>query len=99
MALRKLAAVAPVIGVLALAAPVAGASAATAPAPGSPGAGIPCYPYPALCGPNGQSWWQFFSSGLSFPGTPSFSPGPAQLPSFPFAFSPGSVQIPGLQGP
>jgi hypothetical protein len=98
MALRKLVAVAPVIGVLALAAPVAGASAATAPAPGSPGAVIPCYPYPAFCGPGGQSWWQFFSSQFAPPGTPGFSPGAVQLPSLP-AFSPGLFQLPGLQGP
>ena len=98
MALRKLAAVAPVIGALALAAPVAGASAQTAPAPGSPGSAIPCYPYPAFCGPNGQSWLQFFSSQFSPPGTPGFSPGPVQLPS-PLGFSPGTVQIPGLQAP
>ena len=98
MTLRKLAAVAPVIGVLALAVPVAGASAATAPAPGSPGAGIPCYPYPAFCGPGGQSWWQFFSSQFAPPGTPGFSPGPVQLPSLP-GLSPGLFQVPGLQGP
>jgi hypothetical protein len=93
MALRKLAVVAPVIGALALAAPVAGASAQTAPAPGT----IPCYPYPAFCGPGGQPWWQFFSSQFSFPGIPS-SPGTIQLPS-PSAFGLGAVQIPGLQIP
>jgi hypothetical protein len=94
MALRKLAAVAPVIGALALAAPVAGASAQTAPAPGV----IPCYPYPAFCGPGGEPWSQYFGFTFSSPGTPGFSPGPVQLPS-PLGFSPGTVQIPGLQAP
>jgi hypothetical protein len=95
MALRKLAVLAPVIGALALAAPVSGASAQTAPAPGT----IPCYPYPAFCGPGGTPWWQFFSSQFSIPGIPSLSPGSGTLPSFPFSLSPGSIQIPGLQGP
>jgi hypothetical protein len=94
MALRKFAAVAPVVAVLALAVPVAGASAQTAPSPGE----IPCYPYPAFCGPGGQPWWQFFSSQFSIPGIPSLSPGPVQMPS-PLTFSPGGVQIPGLQAP
>ena len=98
MALRKLAAVAPVIGALALAAPVAGASAATAPAPGSPESAIPCYPYPAFCGPGGQSWLQFFSSQFSIPGIGGLTPGSVQLPA-PLTLSPGAVQIPGIQAP
>ena len=55
MTLRKLATVLPVVAVLALTGPVAGASAQTptTPAP-SPGASIPCYPFPAWCGPGGQ---------------------------------------------
>jgi hypothetical protein len=56
MTLRKLTRIVPVVAVLALAAPVAAASAATTPATGP--AAIPCYPYPAFCGPNGQPWWQ-----------------------------------------
>jgi hypothetical protein len=52
MNLPKLAAVAPVIAVLALSAPVATASAAVP--PGTPGSQIPCYPFPAFCTPNGQ---------------------------------------------
>lgn len=80
MALRKLAAVAPVIAALALGVPVAGASAQTSPAPGSPGSMIACYPYPAFCGPGGTPWFPFQSS----PGAnPVFGPGPVQLPGFP----------------
>jgi hypothetical protein len=86
--LRKLVGVVPVIVVLALAAPVSSASAQ---------AGIPCYPYPAFCGPNGQPWLSFFfpqtpGAGPSFP----FGPGPVQIPGTgPSApFGPGPVQIP-----
>jgi hypothetical protein len=70
--LRKLVGVVPVIAALALAAPVATASAQS-PA----GAAIPCYPYPAFCGPNGQPWFQ--PSPLVAPLVP-FGPGPVQLP-------------------
>jgi hypothetical protein len=94
MALRKLAAVAPVIAVLALAVPATGASAATAPAPGPPSSIIPCYPYPAFCGPNGQSWLSFFPFPFSSPGTSGFGPGPVQLPT-PLAFGSGSAALPG----
>ena len=51
MTFRKFVCLLPAIATLALAAPVATASA-QAPA----GAGIPCYPYPAYCGPDGQPW-------------------------------------------
>jgi hypothetical protein len=81
--LRKLIGVVPVVAALALAAPVASASAATGPS------SIPCYPYPAFCGPNGQPWFSFLQPlPLPFPfpltGPPivhSFGPGPVQLPS------------------
>jgi hypothetical protein len=77
MVLRKLAAVAPVIAALALAVPVAGASAQTTAAP-SP-ASIPCYPYPAFCGPGGQPWFPLQPSPpASFP-----FPGLIQLPGLP----------------
>jgi hypothetical protein len=51
MALRKLAAIAPVIAVLSLAAPVAGANAQTTPIAGS---AIPCFPFPAFCNAQGE---------------------------------------------
>jgi hypothetical protein len=58
MTLRKLATVLPVVAVLALTGPVAGASAQTGSTPpvtpSSPGSSIPCYPFPAWCGPTGQ---------------------------------------------
>jgi hypothetical protein len=77
--------VVPVIAALALAAPVASASAQTTPAAGS---NIPCYPYPAFCGPNGQPWFP-----LSLPFQPlQFGPGPVQIPTV--QFGPGPVQIP-----
>jgi hypothetical protein len=75
MVLRKLVATAPVIAALALAAPVATAGAQTPP-------GIPCYPYPAFCGPGGQSWLSFFFPSLPST-TPGFGPGPVQLPGLP----------------
>jgi hypothetical protein len=87
MTLRKLAAVVPVIAALSLAAPIAGASAA-APAAASPGSNIPCYPYPAFCGPNGTPWAQFFFPGLS---TTPGSPGGITLPTIP-----GFPSIPGF---
>jgi hypothetical protein len=83
MTLRKLASIAPIVGILALAAPVASASAATTPTPGP--AGIPCYPYPAFCGPNGQPWFQLPT------------PFPFQLPPLtkpPVQFGPGPVLLP-----
>jgi hypothetical protein len=84
MALRKITAVVPVIAALALAAaPVAGASAKTAPAAGSPGSTIPCYPYPAFCGPNGTPWFSFSPSQYSPLTNPAFGPGPVQLPGIP----------------
>jgi hypothetical protein len=91
--LRKLAGVAPVIAVLALAAPVANASAQTTAGPGSM---IPCYPYPAFCGPSGQPWFSslFPFSSLTGPGV-SFGPGPVQLPTGGgVSFGPGPVQLP-----
>ena len=81
MALRKLAALVPVVAVLAIAGPVAGASAETTAATGSPGAMIPCYPYPAFCGPGGTPWLQYFGSQLGFPTAPAFGSGPVQLPA------------------
>jgi hypothetical protein len=89
MTLRKLVGVVPVVAALALAAPVAGASAQ------SPGSTIPCYPYPAFCGPNGQPWFAPLPSPFQIaPLTgPTFGPGPVQLPT-PVTFGPGPVQIP-----
>jgi hypothetical protein len=88
MALRKIAAVVPVIAMLALAVPVAGASPQSTPSPGSPGSMIACYPYPAFCGPNGTPWLSSFGVPsfpfqYSPPTNPSFGPGPVQLPGFP----------------
>jgi hypothetical protein len=80
MALRKLAAAVPVIAALALAGPVAGASAQTTAAAGSPGAMIPCYPYPAFCGPNATPWLQYFQAQLAIPTAPAFGQGSLQLP-------------------
>jgi len=83
--LRKLVGVVPVIAALALAAPVASAGAQTAAGPGS----IPCYPYPAFCGPDGQPWFPLSSrlgltplTGLAPLVAPGlhFGPGPVQLP-------------------
>jgi hypothetical protein len=88
MALRKLAALVPVVAVLAIAGPVAGATAATTAATGSPGAAIPCYPYPAFCGPGGTPWLQYFGSQLGFPTTPAFGSAPGQLPAIPLAAIP-----------
>jgi hypothetical protein len=77
--IRKLVSVVPVIVVLALAAPVASADAQTTAV--SPSA-IPCYPYPAFCGPNGKSWLSFwfpFSlENFAVPTVP-FGPVPVQL--------------------
>ena len=55
MTLRMLKTALPVAAALALAAPVASAHAATSPPTGP--AAIPCYPFPAFCGPDGQPWW------------------------------------------
>jgi hypothetical protein len=78
--LRKLVGVVPVIAALALAAPVATAGAQTTAGPGS----IPCYPYPAFCGPDGQPWFHasplFQFSPLTGPSLLHFGPGPVQLP-------------------
>ena len=80
MSIRKLVSVVPVVAVLALAAPVATASAqATGPS------SIPCYPYPAFCGPNGQPWFSFtwpyqIPTPALYPPTTHFGPGPVQLP-------------------
>jgi hypothetical protein len=73
---NRLVALAAVMGALVVAMPVAGASAAPANEKLA-ATQIPCYPYPAFCGPNGQPWLQFFGfpefSGLpAFPGLPGF---------------------------
>jgi hypothetical protein len=89
MTLRKLAAVVPAIAVLALAAPVASASAQSAPPPGSPGSVIPCYPYPAFCGPSGQPWgYPFFPFPITNPGGPILPPG-IGFPGLPIPFTHG----------
>jgi hypothetical protein len=80
MSLRNIAAVAPVVAVLALAVPAAGASTQTTPAPASAGSSIPCYPYPAFCGPNGKPW--FSTNWLSWFTFPFASPS-ATSPSGP----------------
>jgi hypothetical protein len=54
MALRKLAAVAPVIAVLSFAGPLAGANAQTTPVVTSPAPAVPCFPFPAFCNAQGQ---------------------------------------------
>ena len=89
MTLRRLVGVVPVIAVLALAAPVASASAQTAPGSG-PGSMIPCYPYPAFCGPSGQPW---FSSSL-FPFSSLTGPGSTFGIGSGVHFGPGPVQVP-----
>ena len=81
MTIRKLAGVVPVIAVLALAGPVASANAQ------SP-ADIPCYPWPAFCGPNGKPWIPLLP--LEFPSSLTeahFPAGPVQLPPG-FSFRP-----------
>ena len=81
MTLRKLVRVVPVAAALAFAAPVASAHAQAGPS------SIPCYPYPAFCGPSGQPW---------------FSPlAPITIPTLPaggFHFGPGPVRLPNLPG-
>jgi hypothetical protein len=62
MTLRMLKRIVPVAAALALAAPAASADAAMSPATGP--AAIPCYPFPAFCGPDGQPWWRVQPIGL-----------------------------------
>ena len=67
---NRLTALTAVLATLAIAAPVAGASAATTTttttvAPSS----IPCYPYPAFCGPSGKPWFPFLGKFFTLPGT------------------------------
>ena len=70
MKLRKFAAALPVVAALAIVAPVATANAqTTSTSSSSPGSSIPCYPYPAFCGPNGQPWFPFFPFQLTPPQT------------------------------
>jgi hypothetical protein len=82
MNIRKLLGLVPVVAVLALAAPVASASASTTPV-STPGSQIPCYPYPAFCGPNGQPWFgiPYTFQPITFP--PFHLPGPLPLPIAP----------------
>jgi hypothetical protein len=54
MALRKLAATAPVIAALALAGPVAGADAQVRTVTTSPASSVPCFPFPAFCNAHGD---------------------------------------------
>jgi hypothetical protein len=80
---NRLVALAVVVATLAIAAPVASASAAEG-ASGKPYAAnpvIPCYPYPAFCGPNGQPWLQFFVGQLFPQGL--FPPGLFHPPTAP----------------
>ena len=76
MTLRTLARVVPVAAALALAAPVASAHAQAGPST------IPCYPYPAFCGPSGQPWFS--------------PPAPITIPSPVFHFGLGPIQLPTL---
>jgi hypothetical protein len=89
MTLRKLVSVVPVVAALAVAVPVASASASTTPAPGP--SSIPCYPYPAFCGPNGQPWFSYWSPTQWLPQLPPLTAPPAH-------FGPGPVQLPTLAG-
>jgi hypothetical protein len=68
-----------VMATLAIAAPVAGASAApsasrhatlaaTTASTVSPSS-IPCYPYPAFCGPGGKPWFPLLGLFFNLPGT------------------------------
>ena len=81
MTLRKLATALPVVAVLALTGPVAGASAQTPTTPASsPGSSIPCYPFPAWCGPSGQPLtpWPFaFHFPAALLGQLGWNPAPA----------------------
>jgi hypothetical protein len=85
MKIRTLAAAIPVAAALAVAGPVAAASAQTTSSTTSPTSAIPCYPYPAFCGPNGQPWFQW----LPFPQSPIVMqplpslPLPVALPAVP----------------
>jgi hypothetical protein len=88
MTLRKLLAAAPVIGVLTLAAPVASASAQTVAPP--PSSIVPCYPYPAFCGPNGQPWFSPLPlyTFPSQPGGPAIQPIPGWPSGWPSSLIP-----------
>jgi hypothetical protein len=65
---NRLTALTAVMAALAVAAPVAGASAQGTPATVAPSS-IPCYPYPAFCGPNGQPWFPLLGRLFNLPGT------------------------------
>ena len=76
MKLRKFAAALPVVAALAVVTPVATANAqTTSTSSTSPSTSIPCYPYPAFCGPNGQPWFPFFPFQLT-PAQPIQLPAP-----------------------
>jgi hypothetical protein len=79
MSLRKLVRVVPIAAALALAVPVASAHAQAGPST------IPCYPYPAFCGPSGQPWFS--------------PPAPITIPKFPapaFHLGGGLIPLPTL---
>jgi hypothetical protein len=82
---HRLIAAAAVVGALAVAGPVAGAGATTGVvAPPSTTSSIPCYPFPAWCGSNGQpvSWAPFWvRPALGLPPAPLFPP--FVFPTFP----------------
>jgi hypothetical protein len=87
MRLRTLTAVVPVVAALGLAAPVGSASAQTTALPP-----IPCYPFPAFCGPGGQPLFPL--PGLPFPRPLPYQPGGPISPGSGPHFGPGPVVPP-----
>lgn len=90
---NRLVAAAAVVGALAVAGPAAaGASAAPTRAAGAtPAPNVPCYPYPAWCGADGQPVWFapfWVRPALGLPPAPlwpplSILPAAPQLPTIP----------------